>query len=207
MSTDAGELTGSGGEGVDDPSDLKQRRRIEALLRARERVAEQSRKALDFQAKGQVGDTLARRMVRQAVEEYALESEHVIRSHLPNVPRGETPNFEDRPKKQEAAWYVWNDVELGALDMNTDVKEFRGLHSFVEAPRVIEETWTETTGNPVGGAETSTHRATHEIPMEVSKRAYRALNYFWHQVGMDIEMETKRPFDDWSEEYEDGVYE
>lgn len=187
---------------VDDPSNIKQRRRIESLLDARDRVAEQHRKVLDLQANGQINQQLARRMLRQAVKEYALESEHVIKANLPD-----DSDPRDWSKKEDAAYHTWKECDLGVLEMQTAAREFTGVEDFLDAPRVITESWVETAASAVGGTEETVRSQQHEVPLDVSEAAYRALNYFWHEFGMDIEMETKRPFDDWAEDYEDGIYE
>lgn len=188
---------------VEDPSDIKQRRRIEAVLDARERVAEQHRKALDLQAKRQIDEQLARRMIRQAVKEYALESEHVIKANLPDT----SDDPREWAAKEEAAYHTWKERDLGVLEMRASIKEFEGVQAFVETPRVITETWRESAEDAVNGSSETVRRESYEVPIEVSERAYRALNYFWHEFGMDLEMEQKRPFHDWAAEYEDGIYE
>lgn len=177
-------------DGVTDPSDYNQRRRIKDLQDVRRRVFEQYRHALDLQSRGQISDELAAKIIRQAVTEYALESEHVIQSHLPEDDDPDTWTTE-----QQAAHKTWQEKPLGSLTMQTRTLTFTGVKSFIDAPRVLADSWQETTSHPVHGVQTTVERERYELPIEVSIETYRALNEFWRQFGLDLEMDKKLPHD------------
>lgn len=178
-------------DGVTDPSDINQKRRINLINNLREQFHEQYDKIYDKLAAGQIGEQLARKMLRQAVKQYALESEQVIRANLPDT------NSDPREwtQEQEAAYHTWKERDLGALEMRTQTIEFTGVEDFLEAPRIFTDTWRETADTPVGGTDEALNQEQHEIPLEVSERAYRALNYFWFEFGLDVKMDEKLPHD------------
>lgn len=190
MSTDAGSPD-SEFEGVSDPSDINQKRRINLVNNLREQFHEQYNKIEEKLVFGQINEQLARKMLRQPVKQYALESEQVIRRNLPDTsddPRSWT-------QEQEAAYHTWKECELGSLEMRTKTVEFTGVEEFVEAPRSFTETWRESANNPVSGTAETLNQEQYEIPLEVSERAYRALNYFWSEFDLDIKIDEKLPHD------------
>lgn len=190
MSADTG-VPDSELEGVSDPSDINQKRRINLINNLRERFHEQYDKIYDNLVSGQINEQLARKMLRQAVKQYALESEQVIRANLPDT----SSDPRAWAREEEAAYHTWKECELGALEMRTQKVEFGGVEDFVEAPRTFTDTWRESANNPVSGADETVNQEQHEIPLEVSERAYRALNYFWFEFGLDVKIDEKLPHD------------
>lgn len=181
-------------DGVSDPSDMKQARRIKSILDARENVKKQHRKALDLLSTGEIDTELAQRILRVAVTEYALESEHVIKDHLPENEKLEQDDPDLSPE-EEAAIRVWYQSNLGEIPMQTKALVFQGLNEFLNAPQVIQESWQEQTEDPIRGIETTTHTAEYEIPINISREAFRELNHFWNKLGLDVDMDEKLPTD------------
>lgn len=206
--------------GVKDPDDYRQRRRIKAILSARENFLEQRRKAMDLKVSGEIDDRLARTIIREAVDAYLMESEVVIRDHLPDDHRDaaaaegycgrdsggsngegggvqpETYNGRENWKADATTAYrVWYAERLGELELPSHTIVFHGLRDYMDAPDVFRDSWTEQQDSHVHGRETVKRQVEREIPRHVSKKAYRTLNDFWGQFGLDVELSSKMPTD------------
>lgn len=175
--------------GVDDTDDYKQRNRIEAVLNAREHVLDQRRKAMDMRVTGEIPNQLACRIVREAVEAYILESEHLIQRYVPDE------DEEEWNTEEEVARDVWLETQLGSIEMQTHTEEIVGLKEYLDAPDVFVDQWTESSSSAISGTQTTERTAEYQIPMTVSKQAYRELNRFWEEMGMGLEMKHKMPTD------------
>lgn len=64
---------------IKDASDYKQHRRIKAILDARDRVLDQRRRGMDFLYEGEINQMTFETIVRNAVEDYLIESEFKVR--------------------------------------------------------------------------------------------------------------------------------
>lgn len=177
-------------DGVKDPDDYRQRQRIKSILEARDAVLEERRKALDMRTRGQIGQQLAEKIVREAVEAYILETEQTIQRYLPETDRESEWNNEER-----LAVDVWRRTKLGQLQTPAATYEFTGVSDLIEAPEQFREAWTEAETSHVGGSGQKNCTETFQVPMRVSKNAYRALNRFWNEMGMDLDMDHKLPTD------------
>lgn len=177
--------------GVEDPTDYKQRHRIKSMLEARDMVLEQRRRAKDLYISGEIDETLTKSMLRDAIEGYIYESEQKIREYLPDDDEDE----EDFDDQASVSKWVWEECDLGEIQTETGPIGFTGISSIVEAPSTIKVSWTEEEDHHMEGRRKTRYTETYEIPMSVSMEAFRALNRFWNEMGMDIEMKHKLPVD------------
>lgn len=190
MSADTG-VPDSELEGVSDPSDINQKGRINLINNLRQQFHDQCNNMEEMFAAGVINDQIAQKMLRQPVKQYAIESEQVIRRNLPDS--GSNPK--SRTREEDAAYHTWKECDLGKLEMRTRTVEFAGVEEFLEAPRVFTDAWKENSNDPVSGATETLNRERYQIPLEVSERAYRALNYFWSELGLDVKVDEKLPHD------------
>lgn len=161
------------------------------MLEARDHVLEQRRRARDLQVSGEIGTDLAALMLRDAVEGYILESEQKILEYLPD----EDDESEQWSTEERIADWVWKHADLGVLEMNTQTESFVGVKSVIEAPDTLTERWSERRDDPIHGEQVQQYEQDYQIPEDVLIEAYRALNRFWNELGMDIEMQGKLPVD------------
>lgn len=177
--------------GIDDPSEYKQSRRIRAILDARDHVIEQRRRARDLMLEGVIKEEIADEMIRDAVETYLLESEHVVLDFLPD----DDDDEEDWSKENRVAHNVWEETELGTVELVTREVDMVGLRSYLDAPDEFVDVWVESEDDPIQG-ESQIRRELHiQMPSSISMAAYRSLNRFWHSMGMDLKMNHKLPVD------------
>ncbi len=176
-------------EGVSDPSDYIQNHRSRSILDRRDIVIEQREKALELEIYGEINSDLASKMVRTAVEAYVFELEHKIKEHLPDEPtdRGELS------MEEQAARYVWYEVDLGSVDREHVSYSFSGLREYINAPSQLVESFTVEKSDPVHGSRVVEESVGFEIPREISMNAYRALNYYANVLGLDVNTDDKLP--------------
>lgn len=168
-----------------DSEAWKQRKRMEQILDAREYVLSQRRKAMEASVRKQVPNDLPKRIVREAVESYIIESAQAIQSVIPD----DRARDEDLGHEEELAIDVWEEVSLGKLHMNTDTVEFNGVRDYINAPPKFSEQWTEKSTSAVGGVQNVPKQAEFEIPKYVSIECFMQLDRFWFQMGLDINMD------------------
>lgn len=185
--------------GIEDPTEYKQRRRIQELLDASQRFFEQKRKAKDHYISGEIDKQLQREMVRDAFEEFLVESEQKILSFIPD----ESTDPEDYSKEQQVAAHVWHSAYIGTIQLPSRDLDIVGLHAYMSLPDVIRDEWEETSQHPTKGEQTEVRTTTTQIPTRVTFNAYRVLRYFWHELGLDIDMDQKMPRDKISYEYDE----
>lgn len=171
----------SGVKEIDDPSEYKQKRRIKSILDAREHVLEQRRRALDLQAEGLIGAQMANKMLREAVEAYIIEVENKVR-------------------ESDHAIHYWGDVDdsgqregvfLGSLHVpeRNGEREFIGLRDIMTASDPLTFEYTVKRSDELEGTQTETRRTEYQIPEDVLLAAFRAINEFLNEVGMDADFE------------------
>jgi len=160
----------------------KQQRRLSEIYEARQEVAERKQRAFELLATNQLSYRLASRFFQEAVETYLIESEHVITQALPDV------DTEDWSEREQLAYQVWYEAQLGEMQLNRGTRRFSGLLDYLEVDGDISETWEEESDSYMGTGETETRTETHQIPFHISKRAWRVCNYWWAEVGMDFEL-------------------
>ena len=181
-------------EQIDDPSEYNQRRRLSAIQDARERVMEQRRQALELETYGQIREDLGQTIVREAVEDYVMEVEQLVR------------RAEDRLTPEESehdtAWY-WEEANLGAVYLPDKGGEYpiHGLQAFLDFPSPYKAEWYEEAEPPAGftkhpeaDSEGVVHRsAAVQLPKSVSMNAYRVVNRFLAASGLDANPEKTLP--------------
>lgn len=178
-------------DGIDDPDDYKQRRRIQEILDARQEALEARSRAFDALADPAVpvDESLVRKIVREGVEHYLLESEMVLRDQCPDQ------LSDDVSRQAEIAYHVAYEAELGTLEMRSKTVEFTGVFDLLDAPEEFVDRWEEQDTSHIRAGSTTTHEQRHQVPLHVSKRALRAMNRFWSEMGLTLEYDNGMPTD------------
>lgn len=164
-----------------DLNDLVKSKRFEEIHDSRMRVLQQERKAADGLLEGEIDQLTANMVIRRAVENYIYEVENLVK------PPSKKTNLSDKD--------YWNDVELGEFELpDGQSVKFEGLKSVLEAPNPFVVQTTERRERPLRGEtkETVTHRV--QIPRSILMNAYRQVNTFLAEIGMEID-----PTDDQTE--------
>lgn len=185
-----GEYQNTEKETIKDPDGHFRTRRGDSILDVRERVFQKRRHALDLLAERKIGDEFAAGLVRQAVEDYIYDSEHVIRGYLP----GEADDSVRSPVTkaieglQETAGEVWTEVDLGKITTHPGAEDYKitGLKGYMQAPNPVRIQYTTRDIDPVQGTTSQHHEETYQIPMGVSMNAFSQVNRFWNEFGMDV---------------------
>lgn len=179
---------------IEDPGEWNQQQRLRAIQTARQRVLEQRRRVLDLLARREVTRQTANAVMREAVRDLAFEVEQKIKSEDRSKRRfwdglWQQEAEPDNPENDEMETMV---SPLGTLFIPEENQEihFRGLSDFVEFDAPYVATWTEDPEPPAGFAvhpskETQQHTERYEVPEDVSMRAFRLINQYLNEVGLD----------------------
>lgn len=203
------ELRDRHAEQARDPDELIQRRRIESILNARDRVRQARHEAVDFAAQqpGLTIDEAEDLFLKRAVDDYIRELEPLIREHDPELwteePIAEAvfdpPNPVDLVRKE----WVKEHPARGNKQFSTYGREFGGdlsprylqlygLGEYVNQPENVTITW-EVTMDPHQGPEKSyTSHEQFTLPRRTSLDAYSLCNQFLNRRGMDLDFEYEQ---------------
>lgn len=180
-------------ERIDDPAEYNQRRRLKSIQDTRERVFEQRRHALDLESRGHIPESLSRTIVREAVEDYVMEVEQLVKRAENRLGTDDDTN---------TAWY-WEQTNLGAVYLpdHGSHRVLNGLQEFLDFPSPYEAHWLEEADPPPGF---SRHpdadedgvvemHATVQLPQDVSMAAFRTVNQFLAASGLDANPKKTLP--------------
>lgn len=181
-----------------DPSEVNAGQRIRDIHNARDHVREVQRTITELRIRRSVDEQAMLTAFRNALENYILEVEWLIRS-----PRAASD--EDRTRvevtREELESYYWEDVRLGSQDLpDGRVLGFDGLRSIINSPNPLVVTVEEESSQP-GRASTVVSNEYHvQIEEEVLKRAYRQVNAFLAEVDLEITL-GEEGLSTWSFDY------
>lgn len=182
---------------VEDPDQLIQRYRIKAILEARSEVLDARRRAMNALANGRVGQEMAARIVKEAVDSYAIESEQKIKEHLPvkdwgvGIPASEINETDLETPSARIAYVTWLKAPFGKVEADEAGKALKiaGIQQYLNVPSVVTFSYETKEYHAIRGAETETHVVERPIPIDVSIKAYTQLNAFWSHMNMDVIIE------------------
>jgi len=189
---------------VDDPEDYAQRERLKHIYQARREFLEARAEAPQLRRKEDWNLPEYQDYIYNALQRYFFEVEGLMRRHpegdhyLHDVPLGGVVHYDN---------VVLEDGERGVrTDLDEDFepdRAFVGLESMGKKYRPIR-----TTGYKVGrdAKETKDTAVLVTVPVQVSMRAYRKINEFLAEVGLDADMEgdTEEAEYDYSDLLEEG---
>jgi hypothetical protein len=168
-------------EKIDDPGEYNQRRRIETIHDATDRVFHQRRHALDLYQAGRIDQNGYLKILREAVESLLHQLEHSIRA------------FDE---EQEGGRTYWEDVTLGSVEIPPDGEEYQfvGLASIMDFPDPYVAEWEDEEEPPAGFSShpdygTVTREEKVHVPESVLMAAVRAVMQFMNEVGLDVATE------------------
>lgn len=168
---DAGHGTGSGFV-AKDPDGYNQTQRLKSIHEARRRVIEQQQKVDQARLERNISERLGNTAIRRAVEGYILELEPLMKGD-------ETDVSED----------YWSGVDLGKFQLpNGKIRAYEGVGSLLDEDELITVNWEEAVDSPLAGQSTEQKSATVQIPRGILMTAYRALNQFVSEIGLDLDL-------------------
>lgn len=173
MSTNNSTTSGSQVD-VDDyenEGDLNKHRRLNAIHDARQQVVDARRKVDEALHHGEISQLTANTIIRRELENYIHEVEWLM-------------NDAETTQDYEGG------VQLGSMvfpDGNTF--SFVGLQSILEVADPIQHSWTEPHEDDWDGETIEEYEATMQIPRDVLMNAYRAVNGFLFEFGLDLSLD------------------
>lgn len=191
---------------VDDPEDFAQRERLKQIYQARREFLEARAEAPQLRREREWGLPDYCDYILNAVQRYFFEVEGLMRRHpegdyyLEEVPLGavRAPGS-DRGEIDVAEEGVVDDVE----GLNEEDRVFVGLEDIATGYQPMK-TRGYTTDSRRGEISSQTVLVT--VPDDVSMRAYRQINNFLAEVGLDADMEgdTEEAEYDYSDLLQEG---
>jgi hypothetical protein len=172
-----------------DPSEVNGAQRIRDIHNARDHVREVQRTITELRIRGRVDENAMLTAFRNALENYILEVEWLIRN--PKAASDEERTRADNTR-DELEQYYWESVRLGSMKLpNGERIEFEGLRSIVDAPNPIVVTTVEESSQP--GMAASTEEVEYHVQVEetILKRAYRQVNAFLAEVDLEVTLEEE----------------
>lgn len=169
---------------VDDPEDYRQQTRLKGILETRERVLERRRDASELYHFGEIDQSTRNTIIRNAVEEYILEVEHLLR----DLGSPQTPTGRVDEDSLDVSKDYWTSVHLGTMEFPGDKNlVFNGLKSILDATEILEVQWYEQTEDEVEGQGKTLERWRGQIRQDILVNAYRQTNGFLYELGMDLQ--------------------
>jgi len=173
---------------VMEAQEYKQKRRLKAILNAREKVEEKADTAEELYIKGEIAEVGRQMIVLRAVREYIRECYNLLIEHA------QTEHDNNEP------CYWLEECPLGTIDLPRDGKgftedvghriEITGLNGLLRCDEIYIEKWRVRREFPHGSDEWVTQTEEHAIPLSVSWEGYLALNQFLaHEHDLEVRFE------------------
>lgn len=154
-----------------DNEDLNKQRRLNAIHDAREAVVEARRRVDEALHYGEISQLTANTILRREVENFVHEVEWLM---------------DEAETRQD----YWGGADLGTMRLpDGNTFKFVGLQSVLEAADPIEYSWETEENDEWDGRQVQTHRKRMQIPRDVLMNAYRAVNGFLFEIGLDITLD------------------
>lgn len=149
-------------------NEFKQKRRLKAILDARQKVKEKANKAEKYYIEGQISAVARQLVVLRAVREYIRECMNLLWEHA-----------ESAHDPDERCYYL-EERTLGHIEFPNEGRrrEINGLYQLLYCKEVYQESWEEVREYPHGSDEIITRTREHAVPLDVSWEGYLLLNRF-----------------------------
>ncbi|WP_058993601.1 hypothetical protein [Haloarcula sp. CBA1127] len=163
-----------------DSEEYKNKRRLERLLDAHDRVEEWDNESMSEYALGGIKMEAREVLLFRAVKQFIREAYNSLRNHHESVQE------QDEPVKPDGYWVT--DEPLGVIEFEhrADV-HFYGLRDFVTANRMYSETWEEEVQRRNMPATMEEQSITKTVPVDITMEAYLLLKQFLDEErGLDL---------------------
>jgi len=165
---------------VMEAEEIKQKRRLIALLEAREKVEEQIDKAEELYVRGDIEEIARDKMILEAVQEFIREGWALLLEHA--------EDSDDDGRNYFAG------VDLGEFEVADDTIAFNGLVDIAFADAVYVRQKSYTKQMPHGPTRERTEAVRRSVPKDISFQAYLTMIEFLSQEqGLELQFE---PMDD-----------
>lgn len=178
-------------------NEYKQKRRLERILDAHDNVEEKADEAWDLYVLGELDSDGKNIMILRAVKKAIRESYNLIQDHRQN---------EDSIRN-----YWIRDDPVGKIEFQRrQTVYFHGLKDILNAQEMYKEEWVVDESGRHYFKPQRKMQNIKTVPERVSWNGYKVLKEFLnneHDLELQFEeMDNSRPYIDWREDYEDGVY-
>lgn len=197
---------------VADPDEYTQTRRLRAIHDARENVVQTRNQVEEAEIFQDFDPDAGRRLVRRAVENYALEVEPLVRDADSRTDRDYWSGVElGTMAIHPPGWFADVLADPGVYTVNgSGIPEpvgftFNGLESLFDAGRPPAAAFEMTVQKKHEGVQTVTDTVPREIPLDVLENAYRTLNRVLRDLGIDASLDDNQDAEfDYSDLLEEG---
>lgn len=182
MAVDGGQNSRQSDLAVMDAQEYKQKRRLERILDARDKVEEMSERAYGQYVEGHITEDGKNIRILRAVQEYIREVYNLIREYESELEGGARNEY-------------WSGEEggepLGRIEFESrQPLVFWGLSDVLHARDFYTEEWEEQKQCRHGPDQSETWTATYTVSEKVSMNAFLLVNQFLCEVkGLEIQFE------------------
>lgn len=193
---------------VMDANEYKQKFRLDKILRAVAEIEDDAKSAWADYVQGEIDYFGKNAAIQRAVKEAIRESYALLHDHQRQLEQ-DASGKDDRPRGKY--WLGRGSEPIGVIRRDhSDNIVILGLRDFVLTREVYTERWEETIPRRNKPPKTVTHTQEYCVPEHVSWAAAFRLKEFLNDVhDLEVkfeELEDRRPYDDWREEFETNVY-
>lgn len=192
-----------------EANEYKQRRRLERLLDMLDGVQDTADGAWAAYVAGEISRDARNITIQRSVQNAIRECYKLLLDHARQV-RNADENGDEL--QRDRYWLGDPEHPLGTVDVaGEDVAQIVGLKHFLQSDRYYTLTVEQTVQRRNLPSKTVTKEVETTMPEDVSFAAYLRLKEFLDDVhDLEVsfeEIDDSRPYNDWREQYEDGVYE
>lgn len=191
----ADETTADSDLAVMDANEIKQKRRLTAILDAHDNVEERASKAYKLHIQGEISQHARNVLLQKAVQAY-LREVYVLMKADHNPPDDPNPYwFPYLYVNEQDAWVPHPDAPgeppIGVVEMDhEDDVLIKGLEDFMHADEIYTERWTESRRTRHSGRQVVEQERSHSIPERVIWEAYLWINqYLDEEHDLEIKFE------------------
>lgn len=161
-----------------------QQQRVSSLLEAKTRVLDIEKEIEEGLLLGIIDEQTANHVLRRAVEHYIYEVEPLVKQDEYRA------DYWGELQERDDGSQVWVGPGLGSMSLpNGGTYRFHGLSDVVDAPNPIVVEWTEHNHSAFDGGTTTHRRETRQIPRRILMNAFRRVNAFLYELGVDLNVE------------------
>jgi len=165
---------------VMDAEEYKNKRRLERLLDAHDRVEEWDNHSLRMLVDREITPQGRNIILLRAVKQFIREAYNSLREHY------ESYQAEGEPAKPDG--YLLTSEPIGVIEFeHREDVEFYGLGDILNADRMYTEVWDTEEDPKHTSSKTQTHDRTKAVPEDVTMKAFLRLKHFLDEErGLDL---------------------
>jgi len=177
---------------VMEVNEYKQKRRLESILDALDKVEERADEAWDLYVMGEIDHNARNVMILRAVQSAIDKCRDFLIDYAEDNAERTGSVRDDGARFRDQYWYGDAENPLGGFQWahQDGGKAFYGLWNIANADFQYHEQWTETVEMRHRQDQTETRTETYTVPEKTCRRAFRRLNRFLNEEkGLDVAFE------------------